>query len=79
MKTTAELLGELMAAAYNCKKHDIFVDYDPHVQEIYVSIYMNGWKMHKCRDENHQFYLDDEMANEKLKAIIGYIKHLSKE
>ena len=24
MKTTAELLGELIAVAYECKKHDIF-------------------------------------------------------
>ncbi len=79
MKTTAELLGELLVTAYGCKKHDVFVYYSPHVQSISVTIYLNRWNKRKEHDENYYFYLTDKMANKKLKAIIGYIKYLNKE
>lgn len=79
MKTTAELLGELIATAFECKKHDVFVDYSPHVKLVNVMIYHYGWRKNKSHDEQFRVYLDEKMANEKLKATIGYIKHLSKE
>lgn len=78
MKTTAELLGELIAVAYECKKHDIFVMYLPHVRSVLVDIHLNGWINNKNADESYTVYLYEEMVNEKLKAIIGYIKHLNK-
>lgn len=79
MKTTAELLGELIAVAYECKKHDIFVEYSPHTQSVWVDIHLNRWINNKNADESYTIYLTYEMANEKLKAIIDYIKHLNKE
>ena len=79
MKTTAELLGELIAVAYECKKHDIFVEYSPHTQSVWVDIHLNRWINNKNADESYTIYLTYEMANEKLKAIIDYIKYLSKE
>ena len=79
MKTTAELLGELLATAYKCKKHDVFVEYAPHVKLVNVMIYHYGWRKDKSCDELFRIYLDCEIANERLKALIGYIKHLNKE
>lgn len=68
-----------MQVAYECKKHDIFVKYSPHVQSIWVDIHLNGWTNNKVANESYIIYLDEKMANEKLKAIIDYIKHLNKE
>ena len=50
MKTTAELLGELIAVAYECKKHDIFVEYSPHTQSVWVDIHLNRWINNKNAD-----------------------------
>ena len=79
MKTIAELLGELIQAAYECKKHDVFVDYSPHTQSVWVDVHLNRWINNKVADESYTIYLNEEMANKKLKAIIDYIKHLNKE
>lgn len=79
MKTIAKLLGELIQVAYGCKRHDVFVNYSPHVGIVSVCIYFDKWSTRNDANENHCVYLDEENAAQKLKALIGYIKHLSKE
>lgn len=36
-------------------KHDVFVDWAPHVQWVEVDIYLGGWKTGKMTTRNSQF------------------------
>ena len=65
MKTITELLGELIQVAYGCKRHDVFVDYSPHVSSVSVCIYFDKWSARKDADEDHCVYLNEENAAHK--------------
>lgn len=59
-------------------KGTMFVYYSPHVNSVSICVYLDKWSVNGT-DEDYCVYLNKENAAQKLKALIRYIKHLSKE
>lgn len=71
MKTYGDLLE--YAIQQNQYGHDVFIDYQPHVDEISVRIFKNGWRNDKngINAEKMRGYLDKTSAQD----FINFIKN----